>query len=179
FDVALYRMDVDGRLVSSQNKLGREFFQNAGENTHTGIEIGLQWFPRPEYELALTYTGTKYEFQEKALEGKLLPGVPEHRLYTSIQAEAGGLWGRAELEAVSEYFVDDANTDVNEGYYVIDIQIGHEGFRFRDFQLRPFAALRNVFDEVYSASVVVNAAAGRYYEPSPGRALLVGVQASI
>jgi iron complex outermembrane receptor protein len=35
--------------------------------------------------------------------------------------------------------------------------------------------VQNVFNRKYVGSVVVNAAAGRYYEPAPGRNLLVGL----
>ncbi len=39
----------------------------------------------------------------------------------------------------------------------------------------PFFAVENLFDRRYNASVVINAAAGRYYEPAPGRHYLLGV----
>ena len=39
----------------------------------------------------------------------------------------------------------------------------------------PFVALQNAFNRHYVGSVAVNAARGRYYEPAPGRNLLLGV----
>jgi len=39
----------------------------------------------------------------------------------------------------------------------------------------PFVAVQNLFNRTYVGSVVVNAVAGRYYEPAPGRNVYVGI----
>ena len=44
--------------------------------------------------------------------------------------------------------------------------------------LAPSIGLQNVFDKHYIASVAINAAAGKYYEPSPGRAVYVQLTAA-
>ncbi len=178
-DVAAFSMNVNGRLVSFENELGREYFRNVGENTHRGVEAAATMIPHPAFELEAAYTGSRYVFNDESLEGNLLPGVPEHRLYGSLQAIRGGLWGRVEGEAVSEYYVNDANTDVNDGYAVFDVSLGHEGLNLGTTRLEPFLTLRNVFDTRYNSSVVVNAFGGRYYEPAAGRAILAGLQLTI
>ena len=38
----------------------------------------------------------------------------------------------------------------------------------------PLVGLNNVWNRFYVASVVINAANGRYYEPAPGRNMYVG-----
>ena len=44
--------------------------------------------------------------------------------------------------------------------------------------LAPTIGLQNVFDKRYVSSVAINAAAGKYYEPSSGRALFVQLTAA-
>jgi hypothetical protein len=39
----------------------------------------------------------------------------------------------------------------------------------------PFVGFNNEWHRFYVASVVINAANGRYYEPAPGRNMYVGV----
>ena len=40
--------------------------------------------------------------------------------------------------------------------------------------MNPFLGFNNVFNRAYVGSVVINATAGRYYEPAPGRNMYVG-----
>ena len=42
--------------------------------------------------------------------------------------------------------------------------------------LEPAVGVDNIFDRTYASNVVVNAAAGRYYEPGPGRTFWFGVR---
>ncbi len=178
-DLAAFHMHVDGRLISFQNELGRDFYRDAGENRHVGVEAALIWTPVVALQAEVSYTGSRFTFQEEDLEGNLLPGVPEHRLVVGIEADRRGFWARLETEAVSEYFVDDANTAVNDGYVVLDLSLGHAGLALGSGRARPFVTVRNVLDRQYSGSVVVNAFGGRYYEPAPGRAVLAGVEFSL
>ena len=43
-------------------------------------------------------------------------------------------------------------------------------------RLRGFARIDNVFDRQHIGSVIVNEGNGRYYEPGPGRAVLLGLE---
>jgi iron complex outermembrane recepter protein len=45
------------------------------------------------------------------------------------------------------------------------------------FELVPWAAVTNLMDRTHTASVVVNAFGGRFYEPGPGRSLQLGLRA--
>ena len=178
FDAAAFYMDVDGRLISFENELGREFFRDAGSNTHKGVELALEWLPGYGIETQVSYSGSRFVFDDAELEGNLLPGVPEHRLAAAVELDRGGFWGRIESEAVSEYYVNDANDAVADGYVVFDLSLGHRGVSLGAARAQPLLTIRNVLDAQYSGSVVVNAFGGRYYEPAPGRAVLAGIEFS-
>ncbi len=178
-DAALFAMRVDGRLVSFENEQGRDFFRNAGENTHRGLEVALQWVPSARWEATFAATASRLVFQETALRGNLLPGVPERRLFGRVQRRQQDFRITVEAEAVSEYFTNDANTAANDGYVVFDASLGHEGFTAGSVRIMPFVEVRNALDARYSGSVSINAFGGRYYEPAPGRAFLAGLQLHI
>lgn len=175
-DAAVFSMNVDGRLISFENELGRDFFRNAGKNTHRGIEGAVQWVPHPRWETAFVATVSRFVFQEADLKGNLLPGVPEQRLFGRVRTDQRGFRVTVEAEAVSEYFTNDANTAVNDGYVVFDASLGHEGFAAGSVRIAPFVEVRNMLNTRYSGSVSINAFGGRYYEPAPGRAFLAGIQ---
>lgn len=178
-DVAGYYMNVRGRLISMEGSEGREYFRDAGRNRHVGLEVAATWRPLRSILLEGAYTATRLTFRDDDLKGNLLPGVPEHRVVLAIELRSRGFWSRVEGEGVGEHFVDDANIDVNDGYTVLDVSVGHEGLPIGASRARPFLTVRNVFDRLYSASVVVNAFGGRYYEPAPGRALFAGIEVTL
>ncbi len=43
-------------------------------------------------------------------------------------------------------------------------------------RLRGFARIDNLLDRAHIGSLIVNEANGRYYEPGPGRSLVVGIE---
>ena len=178
-DAAVFSMNVDGRLISFENELGRDFFRNAGKNTHRGIEGAVQWIPHPRWEAAFVAAVSRFVFREADLNGNLLPGVPEQRFFGRVRTDQRSFRVIVEAEAVSEYFTDDANTAVNDGYVVFDASLGHEGFAAGSVRIAPFIEVRNMLNVRYSGSVSINAFGGRYYEPAPGRAFLAGLQLHI
>ena len=69
--------------------------------------------------------------------------------------------------------MDDTLSRQTSPWWVTNLRVGREGAH-----VGPFVAVQNLFNRKYVASVVVNAAAGRYYEPAPGRNLCIGVKLS-
>jgi iron complex outermembrane receptor protein len=80
-----------------------------------------------------------------------------------------------EARAASAAWADDANTARADGWFVADLA-ARVDVRTGTFTFRPTAGVENLFDETYVGAVAVNGAAGRYYEPAPGRTFYVGVE---
>ena len=160
---------------------GRRFFRNAGSSRHSGVEIGLTARPIPAVALVGAYTLADYEFtdfqtEDATFDGNEIPGVPTHQLHWSLRLTSErGIWGAVDNTHSSSMFVDDANTAKNAGWWTTDIRVGWEGGNAR-WQVAPFLGLRNLFDEKYASSVVVNAFGGRFFEPAPGRHAYVGMR---
>jgi len=67
---------------------------------------------------------------------------------------------------------DTLNTSTSP-WWTTNVRLGWDG-TVGSLRLRPFVGLNNVWNRFYVASVVINAANGRYYEPAPGRNMYVG-----
>src|SRR5690606_40089725 len=101
-------------------------------------------------------------------EGNELPGVPPHRLFAALRVRpADRLTLDAEVDHTSAYFASAANApaSLNSAAAVVDLRARYR-FRVRGVDFEPFLAVNNVTDELYNASVVVNAFGGRYFEPA-------------
>ena len=77
---------------------------------------------------------------------------------------------------VDEYFFTNANETgaTNWAYTVVDLRFGWVG-RVGDIDVQPFAGIDNLLDERYNSSGLANEFTGRYYRPSPGREIYVGL----
>ena len=107
--------------------------------------------------------------------GTPIPGVPRHFGQLRLQWR-GGPW-EAALEAWvnGAVNVDDRGTASAPGYGLVHAELArlwHAG----EGRLRGFARIDNVFDRQHMGSVIVNEGNGRYYEPGPGRAVLLGLE---
>ena len=187
WEVALYQADVRDALVSFEIPAspGRRFFRNAGSARYRGVEFSAGTAIVPGLEARVTWTYSDFRYRRYAftaggtmhvLDGRRLPGIPQQALRLALRAHSAafrGVWGEIETQYTSRYAVDDTLSRQTSPWWVTNLRAGWEGRR-----VAPFVAFQNVFNRKYVASVVVNAAAGRYYEPAPGRNLYVGVSAT-
>jgi iron complex outermembrane receptor protein len=68
--------------------------------------------------------------------------------------------------------VDDANS-ARAGYAAVGLDVGrvmHHG----GVAIAPFLRIDNLFGRRYIGSVIVNDGNGRYFEPAPGRGVMLG-----
>jgi iron complex outermembrane receptor protein len=182
YELVGFQMSVKDALVPFQllTVEGREFFRNSGETRHRGFELALSVLLSAAITLETAYTYSDYVFIDDGIatatnEGKKVPGVPPHHLFVRLRVNpVSSLVLEVENDFTDRYFTNDANTAVNTSANVIDARVLY-ALALGGTTLRPFVALNNITDEAYNSSVVVNAAAARFYEPAPGRNLYVGV----
>lgn len=182
YDVAAYTMRVTGELISYRipEIPGRDFFRNAGESRHRGVEIGMLWRPVDGLAARLAYAYSDFTFVEDGLaeqahEGNRLPGVAPHRLLVRGEyTHPSGVFLDAEAEHVGRVYVNDANDESADPYTVLNVRIGLDR-RIGGFAVQPVAGVNNVLDRRYVGSVVTNAARRQYFEPGPGRSVYLGL----
>lgn len=184
YQLALYHLSVDDRLVAFDfPDSDRTYFRNLGENTHQGLEAFLRWNALPQLTLQASYTGNRSVFEDDALDGNRVPGVPEHRFFARATGTLNAFWLRLSIDAVDDYYANNANTAESEGYTLLDIRGGIQNLLLGSVELRPYVEVSNVFDTQYNGSVSINAdpqdPSANFYEPGPGRAYKVGVTATL
>jgi iron complex outermembrane receptor protein len=186
--LAVFRADVRDALVPYEVPAApqRRFFRNAGRSVNAGIEAGVEAQAAPWLSVRASYAWSRFRYADYdlvtpvdtvALDGRALPGVPEHRAFigAELRPRTSGVWADAEVVLTSSVLVDDTLSTRAEGWSVVNLRAGWEG-RAGGTALRPFATLQNAFNAHYVGSVVINAAGGRYYEPAPGRSLFLGLE---
>ena len=182
YDLALFSISVRDELIpfEAPNMPGRRFFRNAGFSTHSGLEFGLQAIILEGLTTSLAYTYSDFRFEDFRTEDSVfddnhIPGIPSHQLHTELSYQhPAGIDGSVELIAVDDFFVDDANTEKNDAYTVVNLRFDYF-HQSEEWQLTPFIGVNNLFNRAYNASVRINAFGGRYFEPAPGISVFSGV----
>ena len=167
---------------------GRRFFRNAGSARYRGVELaaGTALLRGLDFRATWTYSDFRYRHYAftaggttRVLDGRRLPGIPQQTLRLALSARPRALrggWGEIETQYASRYAVDDTLSRQTSPWWVTNLRVGWEGAG-PSTHVAPFVAVQNLFNRKYVGSVVVNAAAGRYYEPAPGRNVYLGLSA--
>ena len=180
YEAAVYFARLTDVLVPFQRPDEQVFFANAGESSRNGLELALEWLATPELSARVAYTYQDFVFDEFMLgdddfAGRNEPGSPPHRVFAGVTHRAPfGLTSIAQLRWVDRYAVNNANTDFNWAYTVVDLRFAFDR-RWGDADVRPFLGIDNLFDERYNSSTITNGFGRRYYEPSPDREIYGGV----
>jgi len=176
-EVALFQIDVDDQLVPFEIAAspGRFAFENVGRSRNRGLETALSLGEHTGWGLQFAYTYSDFRFIEfidknsLALDGNNLPGVPAHLLNLELRyRHFSGIYAAFETRYTGRYYADNLNTveiasSLNSG---LRLSYPYSVGRWR---FNVSGGVNNLFDENYNANVRLNAAAGRYFEPAPGR----------
>lgn len=185
YTLTAFHADVTDELIGFESPVepGRTVFRNAGSANHRGLEASLRGAWAFGLSLQGAYTYADYRFENFAVngvayDGNLLPGIPRHRLYGEVRYEApAGWWIGWEETYTAALYADDANSQaaVAPAWWVAALRAGWRG-AVGVLPVAVFGAVENVLDRRYIGSVVVNARGGRYFEPAPGRTVVVGME---
>ncbi|MEO8563992.1 MAG: TonB-dependent receptor, partial [bacterium] len=155
---------------------GRRYFRNAGRTQRRGAEVGA------ETELGVlsvrgAYSYSRFRYVDYAVgttsyAGKRIPGVPEHALAATAAVRRGSLTLAGTVDVASEVNVDDANSARAPGRTLLGVALSNT-MRLGGVRFAPLVALQNLADVRSVGSVSVNATGGKFYEPAPGRTLIV------
>jgi iron complex outermembrane receptor protein len=184
YDVAAFHTGVDDELIPFEipGGAGRRYFRNAGRTVRRGIETGVE-IPIGSVIVSGTYNYSDFTFDEYAVttgsvteryDDNRIPGIPLHQLQTSVTWRWSALFLTGEGVASSRVFVDDANTNAAAGWAIANLRAGGR-LTIGGASVTPVVGVNNLLDKKYVGSVVVNAAAGRFYEPAPERTLSIGI----
>jgi iron complex outermembrane receptor protein len=190
-NIAVFRADTQDELAIATSAGGRTTYQNIGKARRDGAEASLAWRFSELWKLQLAYTYLDATFRSPFLTcvtstcttpntpvaaGTRIPGIPKTDLYLGLGWGGDSGWRATVSESyVSSVTVNDIGSDAAPAYAVAAAEVAY-GFNLSSGQLRTFLRLDNLFDRQYAGSVIINDANGRYFEPAPGRSVMLGLQ---
>ena len=188
-NLAAFAVHTEDDIVVQTNVGGRSAVTNAARTRREGLEASVEWTPTPSLTLLVSAAVLRAQFDAAFLtcgpapctaptlpvaQGNRLPAVPEQTLYTQLRYHMGHTDLTADWRLQSALYVDDRNTDRAPGYGVVSLAAART-LNLAGHKPRLFARVDNLFDKSYAGSVIVNEGNGRFFEPAPGRTLLVGL----
>ena len=202
----LFDIRTRDEIVASLSDTGKTAYVNAGRTSRQGAELSLQnvWAPQWRSVLSLAWLQAQYDdaftstsksgttYTDKTVPaGNRMPGIPSQQLFASLQwaaqgfAAAGrsgplGLSGSVDWVARSALWASDMNSAASRvaGYGVVNLRLRH-GSQWGKARVEAWAGVDNVANRSYVGSVIVNQAAGQYFEPGLPRQWMLGIRASM
>jgi iron complex outermembrane receptor protein len=186
---AVFRIDTKDEIVTNSSSGGRTDYRNASRTRRDGLELSLETSLGKGFEAVLAGTWLDARFRDAYTAGSppvtvpagsRLPGVPPVVLYGELvwRPAGTGFHAAVEVRHAGAIAVNEANTDAAPASTVANLRAGLEQ-RAAGWFVREFVRVDNVGDRQYAGSVIVAEARGRYFEPAPGRNVMVGVTASL
>ena len=178
WDLATFLARARDELVPFDipNGNGRRYFRNAGRTSRRGAELALDGEAGAlSMHAAYTYSHFRYDSYvvgTTSYAGRRIPGVPEHSLATAATIRTGPLSLSATTDISAAMDVDDANSTQAPARTLIGVAAGWD-LRRGGARLAPLVAVQNIGGARSVGSLSVNAAGGKFYEPAPGRTLLL------
>jgi len=190
YELAVFDINVDDELIPTDVD-GRDFFENAGKSSRTGVEIALMSNPTDRIHTSLSYAYTDFVFDDFTVtstdgdvttadyfSGNTIPGTVEHLLFSEIgYTHPSGWFSALDILYVHDQFADNANAVEVDSYTVANLRFGFEKV-IGSTVVSPFLGINNLFDTNYNTDIRINAFGKRYFEPAPGRNIYAGVTVS-
>jgi iron complex outermembrane receptor protein len=180
YDASLFATRVRDELIPFEvpNGAGRRYFRNAGATRRRGAELGLA------ASLGMATLGVSYSYSDFFFRDYVvgtsdfgdnrIPGVPNQQLQGYATWNWRGWFATLEGQTQGGMYMDDANALRAASWEVMNARVGGR-VALGSVAFSPVFAVSNLFDRTYAGSIVVNAAAGRYFEPAPGRTIYGGL----
>jgi iron complex outermembrane recepter protein len=189
FEAALFNVQVDDELVPFEID-GRDFFQNAGESSRSGIELALVSNLTDRVRTSLTYSYGNFEFDDfrqiaidaggastvtSNFSGNTIPGTVEHLMFGEISyTDPSGWFAALDVMYVGEQFANNSNSVKAGSYTLANMRMGFER-ALGSTVISPFFGINNLLDEKYNDNLRLNAFGSRYFEPAPEINVYAGV----
>ena len=170
-----YQINTRDEIVVADSFDGVDVYANAGQTDRLGLEVMIQHQFTRAWAGSLSWTRTRYRFDEFTIEGvgfdgNALPGLPDNALHSEIAWSWDDRWSLyVEGLWVDSVFANNANSESVPSYGLINLRAEGTGPVWAGGQLSWSMGVNNVAGTDYFSNVRVNANRGAYYEPGPHR----------
>jgi iron complex outermembrane receptor protein len=186
-NASVFRVDVSNEIVVNSSSGGRTDFRNATRTEREGMELLWEGRIAQGFTMLMAYTRLNARFAQSFTSGtgtvnagNRLPGVPASTLYGELvwRHAASGFHAALEGRHNAKVYTDDQNSEAASGYTIWNVRAGFEQ-RSGSWRFSEFLRMDNVDNRAYIGSVIVAEANRRFYEPAPGRSVMIGAQATL
>lgn len=191
-DVALFEARTANEIGVATNAGGRSAFQNVGRTMRRGMELGAAWRLDTQWRLRLAATLLQATYSDRFLTcdgipcatptavvaaGNRIAGTPRAWAHVEL-LRRDARWGDAALEwrGVGAVPVNDRNTDAAAGYGLLALRWSRAWAVSDTLRLESLVRVDNALDRLHAASVIVNDANGRFFEPGSPRSVLLALR---
>jgi iron complex outermembrane recepter protein len=200
-DATAYQIDTTDEIVIASSSAGRTAFKNAPGTRRRGLELAASTLLGAHVSALVSASVIDARFTQpyanstaNVATGNRLPGIPQNFVFSELAWSARALDSAAgkpaatplgsraglELTRAGTLYGNDVNTAVAAGYTVLATRVSH-GWSLAAWGapqgvLTAYARIDNLTDRRYVGSVIVNQAAGQFYEPAPGRNYTLGLK---
>jgi len=179
YELALFNIDVTNEILpfELEDFPGRDFFENAGSTNRLGAELSLTYNITNGLTTYFNYTYSDFTFKDfNDFDDKVLPGIPKHSTFAALNyTHPAGIFFNTQARFISSIFTKNDNSIQDDGYAVINFNMGYKRTWEDGVQIEPFFGVNNLLDKAYNDNIRINAFGGRFYEPAPSLNLYVGV----
>lgn len=178
-ELSVYRMIIKDLLVAQRVDDDRYVGKNAGKTLHEGLEVKLNYITRFGNITLQPYINASignYKFKDfndngNNYTGNDLTGVPNKNVNAGIDLKTGfGLSFTANYSYTDKMPLNDANTEYNDSFQLINIKASQQINPMKNLYLIFSAGINNLTNTSYASMVLVNAtgfgnSAPRFYYP--------------
>jgi len=198
-NLAVFLSRTENEIVVHDTTSGNTSYMNAPKTSRQGLEASLDVLLDHNISIYSSYTFLDAQFDSSYSytvngttnnvgDGNKIPGTYRQQIFGEVSWKYPELNFKTALEARynSKVYATDTNinTVTNFGtnatapsYTVVNLRAGFDQ-KLNNWKINEFLRIENLFDEQYIGSVRINDSNARYFEPSPGRNYLVGINAN-
>ena len=184
-NAAIFRTNTDKEIVVASSGTYATY-QNAGKTKRQGLEASIESQLANNFGIYGAYTILDGKFDSTfssagntVNSGNTIPGTYRQQIYgeASWKYPELGFYTALETRYNSKVYVNDRNTDFADSYMVVNLRAGFQQ-SVSNWKFNEFLRVENIADKDYIGSIRVNDGNSRFFEPSPGRNWMVGVNAN-
>jgi iron complex outermembrane receptor protein len=182
--LAAFQTQTKNDIVSAGSDGGRSTFRNADKTLRKGLELSWSKDLWRDLTAQVSYSYIDATFDadipailndegeiivSRVASGNYIPGIAKNQAFFALGWKTeNGLSTGVDVRYSDKIYVNDINSQYAPSYTVAGANIGYN-WNMKDWSVKTFARVDNLFDKDYSGSVIVNESNGRFYEPAEGR----------
>ncbi len=188
-DLSWYIFNLKNTIVGRRDSAGGDFYTNAGKTRQQGLELSIAFHPvnksngllrQLRINGSFTNVNARFrDYQQGAIkfDGNQLTGTSPNIFTAGVQlVSANGVYFDANYNYTDHVPLNDANNSWGTSYQLLFLKWGYHLAMGPSVESHFFLSYEKALQDPYSLGNDLNAAAGRFYNPSAPQQFAAGIQ---